>query len=361
MSETQVSGPQLAHLAALAESVDRLVGIDISGRGVVDGLYAAARAAQGGEPLGLLAARKLLERVGIGDVVLISTCMPVGTYPNAEQDGPVGAATLARSLVIGPAARPVVVVEQRNRELMEATLRAAGLYALPLDEALTQPTACGVVEFTLDEERAHDEAQELLAHLRPAALIAIERAGANEFGEHHGARGNNVTAHNSKQDVLYQLAREAGALTIGIGDGGNEFGCALIRDHVVEHVPHAARCACPCGGTIVPAFEPDVLVIAAVSNWGAYAIEAMLTAALGRAEILHDRDVDLRVHSFAAMAGANNDGPRLLDPGSDAIDASYHGRLLDLLGLLVRNGADPGNVYHRRSWPWLALEGGEVR
>ena len=357
MSKTQAASSELAHLSALGESVDRLTGIDISGRGVVHGLQTAARAVQGDEPLSLLGTRRLMERVRPGDVVVISTCMPVGTYPNAEQDGPVGASTLARSLVLGLSARPVVVVERRNRELMEASLRAAGLYPLPLDEALTQPTACGVVEFTLDEEQASVEARDLLARLQPAALVAIERAGANEYGEHHGARGNNVTEQNSKQDVLFELARESGALTIGIGDGGNELGCALIRDHVVQHVPHAGRCECPCGGTIVPAFEPDVLIIAAVSNWGAYAIEAMLAAALGRREVLHDRDVDLRVHSFAAMAGANNDGPRLLDPGSDAIDASFHGHLLDLLALLVRNGADPGGVYHRRSWPWLALEG----
>jgi hypothetical protein len=286
--------------------------------------------------------------------------MPVGTFPNAEQDGPVGAATLARSLVLGLGARPAIVIEERYVPLAEAVIRSAGLYALPVDEASSQPTACAVVSFTLDLEEAAVQAERILDELSPAALISIERAGANEAGEHHGARGNNVTSHNSKQDVLYELARDRGILTICIADGGNELGCALIRDDVRAYVPFGARCTCPCEGGIVPTFEPDVLVMAAVSNWGAYAIEAELAAALGRPDVLHNAELDYRAHSFAAYAGANNDGPRLLDPGSDAIAAVHHGHIVDLLGLLARQHGDPGLVYHRRDWPWLSNEEGET-
>lgn len=356
MSGVELTASQLEQLDALGESVDRLVTLDLTARGVIHPLYAAAREVQGGAPLTSLAARALLRDVGQGDVVLISTCMPVGTYPNAEQDGPVGAATLARSLILGLGAKPVIVTEERNRAVMEASLRSAGIYALPLDEAMSEPTASAVVAFTLDANEASAAAEALLARLAPTAIVAIERAGANERGEHHGARGNNVTEHNSKQDVLFELGRAQGSLTVCIGDGGNELGCALIRDKVVEHVPLSGCCNCACEGSIVPAFVPDVLVMAAVSNWGAYALEAAIAAMVERPEALHDAKLDHRVHSFAAMAGANNDGPRLLDLGSDAVDVRYHGYVLELLGLLVRGSRTPGAVYNRHAWPWLTNE-----
>ena len=56
-----------------------------------------------GRPLTLLAAERLLESVGRGDHVLIIT-------NSHETDGPPGAAALARSLVVGLGAIPVIVV-----------------------------------------------------------------------------------------------------------------------------------------------------------------------------------------------------------------------------------------------------------
>ena len=349
----QVDEAKSRQLRSLGESLDRLITIDLTGRSVIHALHRAARERQGDEPLSSRAARSLVERVGPRDVVLISTGMPVGTLPSAEQDGPVGAATLARSLVIGLSATPVVVTEERNVPLMTDSLRSAGLYVLPVEIARSQPTGSSVISFPLDSAAAPQASKTILDGLRPKALVAIERAGANERGEHHAALGRNLTAHNSKQDVMFEMARESGVLTICIGDGGNELGCGMIRDAVIAAVPVAARCRCPCGGTVVPAFVPDVLIMASVSNWGAYAIEAGIAAAVKRPEALHDRDVDLRVHTVAALAGANNDGPRLLDPGTDAVPARYHGHLLELMAELVKSSADLGGLYRSDKWPWV--------
>ena len=353
MSGLAISPEKEAQLLRLGESLDRLVTIDVTGRGVIDILYRAARLSQGGKPLSYLMTRTLVERVKPRDVVVISTCMPVGSLPYAEQDGPIGAATLARSLVLGLGAKPVIVTEERNLDLVARTLKSAGLYVLPLSDAREQATACAVLPFTLDSEAAQAEARRMLDDLRPAALIAIERAGANEHGVHHAARGHDLSAHNSKQDAMYELARLRGILTIGIGDGGNELGCGLIRDEIAAGLPEIARCKCPCGGLVVPSFVPDVLVTASVSNWGAYAGEAGIAAFTDRPYALHDRDLDLRVHTIAALAGANNDGPRLLDPGADAVHARYHGDLIELMALLVDGSADTGGLYRRDRWPWL--------
>lgn len=349
----QLSEAKIKQLRSLGESLDRLITIDLTGRSVIHPLYRAAREHQDDEPLSTLAARALVERVGPRDIVLISTCMPVGTLPSAEQDGPVGAATLARSLVIGLSATPVVVTEERNVPLMTQAVRSAGLYVLPIDVARTQPTAAAVLSFPLEQSAALAEATRILDELQPKALVSIERAGANEHGEHHAALGRNLTPHNSKQDVMFEMARSRGVITVCIGDGGNELGCGMIRDAVIAAVPNAELCRCPCQGSVVPAFVPDILMMASVSNWGAYAIEAGIAAAVDRPEALHDREVDLRVHTFTAMAGANNDGPRLLDPASDAVHARYHGHLLELMAELVKSSADLGGLYRLDKWPWV--------
>jgi len=336
----------------LGESIDRLLSIDITGRGVVRELYAAARAKQE-QPLSYLAARALTERVQPHDVVVISTGMPVGPWQMGEQDGPVGAATLARALVLGLTANPVILTEPKIVDMVAATVRAAGLQVFPLEQALQYPTAIAVLAFPLEAGEARARATALLEDLAPRALIAIERAGANEQGEYHRALGASLTEHTSKQDLLFEMAKERDILTIGIGDGGNELGFGMIKEAVLEIVPIAAQCRCPCGGTVVPVFVPDILMVTAISNWAVYGIEACLASELERNEILHSRDIDKRVHEACAMAGGDNDGPRLLDPGTDAVPAAIHGHILDILTLMVENNAEPGGLYRNARWPWL--------
>jgi len=340
-------------LLKVAEGIDKLCSIEVTGRGVIGALYAAARARQG-RPLCLRAAELLAQRVGRGDTVIIATGLPTHPWFSGEQDGPVGAATLARALVLALSAKPIVVTEAHHLDMCQAAVRGAGLYARGIDDVLRLPTTAAVVPFTMDQGTATHEAEALLGRIRPKALIAIERPGANEHGRYHGARGFDLTEHCAKVDVLFEQAKARGLLTIGIGDGGNELGSALIRETVLAEVPFAAKCQCPCAGTIVPRFEPDVLVMAAISNWGAYGIEAALAILLGRPEVLHSRDVDLRVHDLCAAAEANNDGPGLLDPGTDGVPALLHGHVVELLGCMVSGGLDFGRLYKEKRYPWLS-------
>jgi hypothetical protein len=336
----------------ISENLDRLVTVDITGRGVVAPLYAAARQAQG-DPLTWLAASALYERVRPNDVVILSTGMPVGPLQTGEQDGPVGIATLARSLVLGLKANPVILTDPTNVESITAAVRSAGLFVYGLEQSLQHPTAACVMAFPVDPDDATQESERLLRLLQPKALLTSERAGANEHGEYHAALGRSLTQWCAKVDILFEQAKAAGILTIGVGDGGNELGCGLIREAVLTAVPNGQRCQCPCGGSVVPRFVPDVLIIAAISNWGTYAVEAALALLTGRREVLHDREIDLRVHVACAAAGAHNDGPLLLDPGTDAVDAPFHGHILDLMRLLVESSADLGGLYRRDKWPWL--------
>ncbi len=343
-----------AKLLTVGEAIDSLCSIEITGRGVVRALFTAARAAQHG-PLCLAAAQELTRRVRPGDTVVLATGLPTYPWFFGEQDGPVGAATLARALVLGLAARPVIVTEAVHVEMCRAAVRGAGLYARGLEDALLLPTTAGVIAFPTDPEEAEREAARLVQRVRPKAMIAIERPGANEHGHYHAAKGLRLTDHCAKVDVLFAKGKAAGAYTIGIGDGGNELGCALIKDTVVATVPYAAKCQCPCGGTVVPVLVPDHLVIAAISNWGAYGVEAALALLLERREVLHGRDIDRRVHDLCAAAEANNDGPGLLDPGTDAVPAAIHGDFLALMGCMIQNGLDFGRLYKEPRYPWLAV------
>jgi hypothetical protein len=349
---TQLSSQQRTAGRHVGENLDRLVTVDITARGVVAPLYQAARQAQG-EPLTWLAASALYTRVQPNDVVILATGMPVGPLQTGEQDGPVGIATLARALVLGLKANPVILTDPTNVEIMTAAVRSAGLYVYPLEQALEHPTAACVMAFPVEIEAAQAASAQLLRRLQPKALITSERAGANEHGAYHAALGRSLTAWCAKVDLLFEDAKAAGILTIGVGDGGNELGCGLIREAVLAAVPNGRQCSCPCGGSVVPRFVPDVLIIAAISNWGTYAVEASLALLTGRREVLHDRVIDLRVHVACAAAGAHNDGPLLLDPGTDAVAAPFHGHVLDLMALLVENGADLGGLYRRDKWPWL--------
>ena len=336
----------------MGEGVDRLVTVEITGRGVIGDLYAAARARHDG-PLCLEAAGRLLDRVHKGDVVMLATGFPTHPWFTAEQDGPVGTATLARALVLGIGARPVIVTDPAGIEVCAAALRGAGLHVRSVDDALALPTTAAVVAFPLAWNEAQDAAGKMLGTLRPAALVAVERPGANDQRQYHAAGGQSITEHCAKIDVLFDAARARGLLTIGIADGGNEIGSGAIRDAILNIVPHARKCACPCGGSIVPTVPTDLLVTAAISNWGAYAVEAAMALLLGRPEVMHPREVDARTHELCAAAGANNDGPGLLDVGADALPAPLHGHVVDLLGTIVRNGLDFGRLYRDPRYPWL--------
>ncbi|MFQ3591678.1 MAG: glutamate cyclase domain-containing protein, partial [Gemmataceae bacterium] len=57
----------------------------------------------------------------------------------------------------------------------------------------------------------------------------------------------------------------AGRTSIGIGDGGNEIGMGkLPLELLAAHIPNGAKIACR-----VPT---DYLIVAGLSNWGAYAL-----------------------------------------------------------------------------------------
>ena len=191
----------------MGEAIDRVVSIEITGRGVIGDLYAAARAAHG-DALCLDAAARLLARVRKGDVVFFATGLPTYPWLSGERDGPAGAATLARALVVAVGARSVVVTDPVNVDICRAALGGAGLDVRPLEDVARLPTTAAVLPFPLGWEQARGRARELLDGLESAALIAIERPGPTSGGTtiHRAAGASRTTAARSTRCSTWRAA-----------------------------------------------------------------------------------------------------------------------------------------------------------
>jgi hypothetical protein len=292
-------------------------------------LYKAARRTQG-EPLTLLAARRIVASVKEGDkVVILSGNGHPSSLPAGETDGPVGAAALARALVLGVGAVPVIVSEKEYLRPIVEPCKVAGL--------VFDGKNAAAEEFPLNESQAQVSAERILRSHEPTIVIAIEKLGSNAKGVRHNMKGEEKNSSNARADYLIEGAKDRKIPTIGIGDGGNELGLGMIYNDVRRIVKTGAKCVCPCGDGIATATASDVLAIGAASNWGAYGIEAVLSLLTSKRGVMHDSV--LEANMLAACVGAGGrDGPsgkRILSV--DGSDVHVQRNVVQSLGTLVEN------------------------
>lgn len=339
----------MARLEMVAADIDRLITLDINGRGVIQELYKAARK-KIKRPLVLAAAETLVKTVSPGDVVFIATGWPDRPWITSEigeLDGPPGAALLARSLHCTLGVIPIFLIEEALKPAMKAAARAAGFAVLSPEKTVASfhsPSplhAASVLQFPTKVSEAEITSQQLISAYNPQAVIAIEKGSANAKGVIHNARGMDTTWCMAKIDELIKKSSQAGVASIGIGDGGNEVGMGLIADAVRTHVPYGRQCACPCRAGIAPVVPTDVLVTASVSNWGAYGIAACLAVLQKDMNALHDERAEQRTLREAADAGLIDGNTGYVDPGADGIPAKTHAALITILKQLVMNAISP--------------------
>jgi hypothetical protein len=328
---------------AVTETIDRLISIDLRPpgpfQGVIPRLYAAARAAVG-EPLTLAAARRLRNAASPGRRVFIATghVHPV-VLPYGETDGPPGAAILARAIRLGLGAEVVLLCEPAVADVLRRACRAAGLgvgdSACNPSGQPGAPRSVSIVPFPVDGAVAVQKAHELLDRGDMAAVITIEKIGPNRVGVYHTGPGSDVSDSLAKVDLLVAEASRAGVLTVGVGDLGNEIGFGLIEETVRELVPRANECQCPCGQGTACAVPVDCLVVAGVSNWGAYGIASALGALTRRPDLIHTAEIEREMIFECCRAGAVDGlstGPTFAVDGQSW---ATHGNLVDLLRALV--------------------------
>lgn len=305
----------------VGDAVDRLITIEMRPlgvpRGVIPRLYQRVRDAVG-ESLTLRAARRLSDLPAGAKVFIATGAGAADILPKGETDGPLGAAALARILVQGIGASPVIVTTAGYDEPIAAALDAyethAEILTLAPDADLDSATAIAV---------------NWLDRYRPLAAIAIEQKGAAEDGKFHFMTARECTV-DARLDRLFVLARARNLLTIGIGDGGNEIGFGSFVTAVRETHPHGATIACT--------IPTDELVVAAISNWGAYGVEAMLAFLLHRPELLHSAEMGIRAMQACAAAGAGDGIYTEPIPFEDGQPAPIHDALVTMLRQIITNG-----------------------
>ena len=292
----------------VAENVDRLCTVEMRPQGMPRGkmhrLYEAARRRQQNRPLTLLAAERLRAAVKPGDHVILATGAGGPPWlPAGETDGPLGVAALGRALSIGFGIRPVFLTESQSVDSLSAVVMAAGLPVVGEEVAASRQGAAVILECPKEDPKAQAQARRLIEDLRPAAVLACEKLAPNAKGEFHSVLGVNVTAQHARIQHLFDLAKQKGILSIGFADGGNEVGCGLIYEDTRTIMEAGARCKCPCGDGMATVVATDVLVMAAVSNWGAYGACAVLAYLLRNPDLVHDPDTEYRMLDANARKG----------------------------------------------------------
>lgn len=292
----------------IAEHIDRLVTVDFHTRQFIIDLYEAARKKMGNLPLTYAAAKALIDAVKPSSTIVFLPGFPTfGTYI-AEQDGPVGASMLARVLAELFEARVVVLTDGRQVDMVKGTFMGAGFsIADSLDEVVHNHQA--LIEGI--KENTQVDASELLDKYRPAAVIAIERPSRNIEGKYMSMKGIDLSHKIARLDEIVIEAKRRGVVTIGVGDGGNELGCGLIREDVSKYHPN--------GKVIASNVSTDCLVFASISNLGSYGIAGAVAAISNDVYVLPSREVLLSTLIKAASCGLHNGPPLWLDPGTDGI------------------------------------------
>ena len=286
------------------DPVDHLLALDPGGRGIEKFFQpgGASRAAHA-----LRKARRVV--ITTGFVVASGT---------AETDGPPGAAVLGRALrSLG--ADVAYVTDDVTAPVLGATLAALG----EPPDVRRYPSGA-------------DAARAVLAHARPTHLVAIERPGRARDGAYRNMRGVDVSEWNAPLDELFLLTQRPGGraadrvISIGIGDGGNEIGMGNVRARVGRAGRLAARIA-----SIV---RVDHLVVAGVSNWGAYGIVAHLGRLAGR-PLLHTPDDERRLVDACVAAGACDGVTRRREPTVDGLPPDVHAAYVTLLAAATNTRA----------------------
>ncbi len=233
---------------------------------------------------------------GLSGNVLIGTGFPVAD--TFETDGPIGAIALYDCLqALG--AQPLIACGPPLADALAEAYRVLPLVARDLDAARL-------------------EAAERLGQLNPAAVISIERPGLAADGRYYNMRGEDITPRCYFFDEFFT---QASCPTIAIGDGGNEIGMGNIHAAIASLDIHPAVTGC------------DELLVADVSNWGAYGLIALLARWSGR-DLLATL-APLAVLDYLCARGSVDGITRANTPTEDGLPAAEGMQIIQDLRILT--------------------------
>ncbi len=234
-------------------------------------------------------------------VVFIYTGFYVAGY--AETDGPLGAYFLARGLEkIGYA--PIIITDS----FCEGYFPEIKTLYIPL-------------------EGLHVNAYEaLLETHKPVAHLSIERCGQNAHGAYLNSRGVDIKEFTAPVDELFRLGSHK-ALSIGIGDGGNEVGMGNFKEVLQNKEYFLDYCVIAC----------EYPIIASVSNWGGYGFLAALEKNLHVSLLPSFQEVETYL-SFIVQKGCVDGIKRESVMSVDGKDWKIEPLILDALKVYAAKG-----------------------
>ncbi len=247
----------------------------------------------------------LLERTP--GVALLTTGFPVAGV--GETDGPPGAAAVGRALqTLGW--RVVTVVDPLTRGVVTAIGGDLGV--------IEEIDAPGVAA-------AETAARAMLARLRPDVVIPIERPGLTADGRLANMRGESL---DPPPVVLDGLLRAP--LSIAVADGGNELGMGVLAGYLRARRISPAPCVT----------RATHVLLASVSNWGAYGLAAMLDILTNRPLTPTPED-DRRWMASIVRAGAVDGITGRREPTVDAFTQDRTAQVLTRLAEVRRANVHP--------------------
>ncbi len=190
----------------------------------------------------------LAQRTPAKKPVIITTGFYILSSQVPETDGPPGAIALGRAL----------------HSLGFEVFYVTDHYCLPLLNLGGEQDG-ELIEFPIaDHEKSAQFARKLLAEIKPAMVMSVERCGLTANRRYLNMRGKDISEFTAKVDYLFTATEN----TLGVGDGGNEIGMGKYASQIPQ-VP-----TLPDEPAVTPV---EHLIIATVSNWGAYGLVAALS------------------------------------------------------------------------------------
>ncbi len=266
-----------------------------------------------------------------GELIGIITgfCIIGDDAPTAETDGPPGTLFLARTLLeLGHDV--TIISDSVAMPLLEAGCDLWGMGREMLVEFPFEPVAADDPR-RMSNAPQYNETSDAWVNTfldgpggRLTHLISIERCGPShhqgsiarqandgqtvlgalleQFEQQvpcdgrdicHNMQGKPVNGYTAKTHRLFEILaeRELPIITMAVGDGGNELGMGrygwdLLRGALARNMPQMEL-----AGRIPCRISTDLLLVAGVSNWGAYAMAAAVAALRGKRELLDERRI----------------------------------------------------------------------
>jgi len=330
-----------------ARNIDRLVTVGAVWAGrldrwIIPSLYECASKKLDGKPISLVAAQRMVEQIKAGDrVILVDQFAYLPLMPYGETDGPLGVASLARAIRFGLDALPVLVTGPKDIEVARCTTKAAGFNVTKYSEAkeITSAVAAEVTFPCVNKDESKKIAANIMDEYAPKAVITVETIGPNRKGVKHSGAGYDAGAKDKLPglEYLFYEAAARGILTIGVIDRGNELGSGTIEEDVRRITPYADVCRCPCANGGACVVKTDIVFPASISNWGAYAITAMVGCLLKKPDILQDEDTERRMLEACIMAGAIDSPTRRPGMSVDGVELKAQQGLINMLHAIIKN------------------------